>query len=67
MKLRKFLAAYLLGTLPYAMIASYAGSASSLGNPMPAILTAIGLTTLFAAAWTILIRRYRAERAAAQP
>jgi uncharacterized membrane protein YdjX (TVP38/TMEM64 family) len=67
MRFSKFLFTYLLGTIPYALVASYAGSESSLANPMPAILAAIGLTCFFITAWTILIRRYRAEQAAPRP
>lgn len=64
MRFPKFLAAYLAGTAPYGLISAYAGSASSLSNPMLAILTAIGLSAVFFTAWTILIRRYIAERPA---
>ena len=40
----KFALAWVLSTVPYAVIASYAGSVSTLSNPQPAIITAIGLT-----------------------
>jgi len=58
----KFLSHFLLGTIPYAMVATYAGSRSSLEDPKPAILTAIGLTLIMASAWTLLLRRYKAEQ-----
>ena len=61
MRFRKFIAAFMLGTIPYASIATYAGSKSSLDDPKPAILAAIGLSMVLAAAWTILLRRYKAE------
>ncbi len=62
MRFSKFAAAFLLGTVPYALVATFAGSRSSLDDPKPAILAAIGLSALFAAAWTILLRRFRAEQ-----
>jgi uncharacterized membrane protein YdjX (TVP38/TMEM64 family) len=62
MKFGKYIGAFALGTIPYALIAAYAGSRSSLDDPKPAILTAIGLTMLMAFAWTLLLRRYRAEQ-----
>jgi uncharacterized membrane protein YdjX (TVP38/TMEM64 family) len=62
MPFMKFAAAFALGTVPYALIAAYAGSRSSLDNPTPAILTAMVLSLLLAGAWTVLLRRYRAEQ-----
>jgi uncharacterized membrane protein YdjX (TVP38/TMEM64 family) len=62
MKFPKFFAAFLLGTIPYSLLATYAGSKSSLEDPKPAILTAIGLSVLLAGAWTFLLRRYKAEQ-----
>ncbi len=62
MKFRKYISAFLLGTVPYALVATYAGSRSSLEDPKPAILTAIGLTIIMAFAWTLLLRRYKAEQ-----
>ncbi|CAM2007712.1 TVP38/TMEM64 family protein [Acanthopleuribacter pedis] len=56
MPLLKFTAAWSLSCVPYAVIATYAGSISSLANPMPAIFTAIGLATLFGTAWLIFSR-----------
>ena len=47
----KFIIAWLLSTVPYAVIASYAGSISSGSNPKPAIIAAIGLTTFFWLSW----------------
>jgi len=37
----RFILYFSIGTVPYAFIASYAGSISTLSNPKPAILTAI--------------------------
>ncbi|WP_448547566.1 TVP38/TMEM64 family protein [Thalassotalea fusca] len=49
----RFLLLWLISTLPYAFIASYAGAISTLENPSPAILTAIGLTGFFWLGWFI--------------
>lgn len=51
MPFSKFLLAWLLSSVPYIVIASYAGSVSSLDNPKPAILAAIGLSGFLWAAW----------------
>jgi len=55
----KFLAAWLVSTVPYAAIATYAGSISSVDNPKPAILTAIGLTVFFWTGWFLFNRRQK--------
>lgn len=47
----KFAMAWMFSTVPYATIASYAGSISSESNPKPAIIAAIGLTGFFWLAW----------------
>ncbi|MEM7164547.1 MAG: VTT domain-containing protein [Planctomycetota bacterium] len=47
MPFAKFLLAWVVSTAPYAMIASYAGSVSTVENPLPAILAVIGLTGFF--------------------
>lgn len=49
----KFILLWLTSTVPYAIIASYAGSISTVEDPMPAILTAIGLTAFFWLGWFI--------------
>ena len=53
MSMFKFLLAWSISSVPYAFIASYAGSISSIENPMPAIITAIGLTLFFWIGWFI--------------
>lgn len=50
----KFLIAWICSSVPYVIIAAYAGSISTLDNPKPAIITAIGLTTVFWSGWFIL-------------
>lgn len=62
MKFPKFIAAFLLGTVPYALIATWAGSKSSLEDPKPAILAALGISLILAGSWTFLFRRYKAEQ-----
>ena len=47
----KFAAAWMCSIVPYALIANYAGSISSLSDPKPAILAAIGLTCFFWLGW----------------
>ncbi len=50
----KFITAWLVSAVPYAIIATYAGSISTLDNPKPAIITAIILTTIMWSAWFVL-------------
>ena len=52
----RFLGGYLVASVPYAWIAAYAGSRSTLEQPMPGILTAIGITAVLWLCWC-LIRR----------
>ncbi len=42
----RFLLAWLISSVPYIFIATYAGSISSMDNPKPAIFAAIGISTL---------------------
>ena len=56
MKPWKFFTAWAISSIPYAMIAAYAGSISSIENPNPAILTAIGLSLFFWSSWMIVIK-----------
>ncbi len=53
MPLAKFLMLWLISTIPYAIIASYAGAISTLENPKPAVITAISLTAFFWAGWLV--------------
>ncbi|MEM7258851.1 MAG: VTT domain-containing protein [Pseudomonadota bacterium] len=61
----RFAAAWLFSTAPYAIIASYSGSKSTLSNPTPAILTASGLTLSFWLAWFLFRLRVRDKEARA--
>ena len=52
----KFIIAWLTSSVPYVLIATYAGSISTLDNPKPAIITAIALTSIMWLAWFVLQR-----------
>jgi len=56
MRWSRFLMAWLISTVPYAIIASYAGSVSTLSNPSPAIFSAIALTGFFWLGWLVYRR-----------
>ena len=58
MPFMKFLLAWLLSSVPYILIATYAGSISSFDNPKPAILSAIGISAFLWTCWFIYHRRY---------
>ena len=51
-----FLLAWTASSVPYALIATYAGSISSLDNPKPAIIAAITLTLIMWSAWIVFQR-----------
>jgi uncharacterized membrane protein YdjX (TVP38/TMEM64 family) len=51
MKFSKFILAWSISTIPYVLITSYAGSASSIENPKPAIYTAIGISATLWMGW----------------
>ena len=65
MPLWRFMFAWALGAYPYAIIAAYAGSVSTLEDPRAAIYAAIGLTAFFWTAWTVFLwwRRRSTKRA----
>lgn len=52
----KFIAVWLISSVPYVVIATYAGSISTLDNPKPALITAIVLTTIMWCAWFVFKR-----------
>ncbi|SDE58274.1 TVP38/TMEM64 family protein [Kordiimonas lacus] len=56
MRFSRFLAAWWLGSVPYCLIAAYAGSVSTVDNPMPAVYTAL---TLSGTLWTVWFYFYR--------
>ena len=49
----KFILAWLISSVPYILIASYAGSISTIENPKPAIFTAIGISLFLWISWFI--------------
>lgn len=51
MPFNKFLTAWSVSSVPYVLIASYAGSISSIDDPKPAIFAAIGLSAVFWISW----------------
>lgn len=57
MPFQRFLILWLLSSVPYTLIATYAGSVSSIQNPQPAILAAVGLIAFFSTAWIIYKRK----------
>lgn len=57
MGLPRFALFWSIGTLPYMGIAAYAGSVSTLDNPMPAIYAALGLYAVMWVGWFVY-RRY---------
>lgn len=59
----RFLAAYAVGVVPFAVIVAYAGSISTIENPGPAIYAAIGVSTLLLLAWRLLQRSAAASQA----
>ncbi|MEW8626338.1 MAG: VTT domain-containing protein [Candidatus Thiodiazotropha sp.] len=59
MPFAKFITMFSLGTIPYALITTYAGSVSTVDRPTPAIITAIVLSLLLWGGW-LLIGRHKA-------
>lgn len=57
MSLPRFALFWSIGTLPYMGIAAYAGSVSTLDDPMPAIYAALGLYAVMWTGWFVY-RRY---------
>lgn len=56
MPFARFALCFALGTIPYATIAAYAGSRSSLDDPQPAVVAAVGMSLCLWAAWWYLWR-----------
>ena len=63
MRFVRFVSVWLVSIVPYAAIAAYGGSISSLSNPKPAILVGIGLTSFFWLAWFFYKRFFPSETA----
>ena len=56
MNLSRFAIYWSIGTLPYMAIAAYAGSVSTIDDPMPAIYAALGLYAVMWTGWFIYRR-----------
>lgn len=63
MQFKRFALGWAINSVPYAAIAVYAGSVSSLNDPKPAIFTAIGLTAVLWTAWYVFTQRVKRRRA----
>ncbi len=59
MSFNKFLVAWMISSVPYILVASYAGSISSINDPTPAIFTAIGLSILLWGCWLFYYRKIK--------
>ena len=57
MHFSKFISAWMISSIPYVFIATYAGSVSTLEDPKPAILAAIGITSFLWVAWYIFHKK----------
>ena len=57
MPFQKFLLAWTLSTLPFALIASFAGSISTLENPKPAVITTIAVSALLWIGWYVFNKK----------
>lgn len=57
MRFGRFLLAWTGSVVPYVLVATFAGSRSSLQNPLPAIAAAIGLAACFGIGWYAFNRR----------
>lgn len=55
----RFLSAYAVGVVPFAVIVAYAGSISTIEDPGPAIYAAIGISAALLLAWRLPQRRAR--------
>jgi len=55
----QFISAWLISSIPYILIATYAGSISSLGDPKPAIFAAIGMSVFLYTGWYFFHRKIK--------
>jgi uncharacterized membrane protein YdjX (TVP38/TMEM64 family) len=63
----KFLLQWSLSAVPYGIITAYSGSISSLENPLPAILTAIGLSLALSLVWFVFRKKAHYKDSIDQP
>lgn len=59
MSFKKFAFAWYISSVPYILIATYAGSISSIDNPKAAIFTAIGLSLFFWLMWFLYHKKQK--------
>jgi len=57
MRFLKFFAAWCANSIPYALIATFSGSISSINNPKPAICAVIGMYLVLWLAWSVFRKR----------
>jgi len=55
----KFLSAWMISSIPYVLIATYAGSISSINDPKPAIFTAIAMSSFLWIGWYFFHKRVK--------
>jgi uncharacterized membrane protein YdjX (TVP38/TMEM64 family) len=55
--LPRFFFGYAVGVVPFAFVVAWAGSASTLADPKPAILTVIGVSVGLLTVWTLLAKQ----------
>jgi uncharacterized membrane protein YdjX (TVP38/TMEM64 family) len=67
MRLGRFVLAWTGSTVPYVLVATFAGSQSSLDNPWPAIAAAVGLAGFFGVCWWLFQRSLKTRNADAAP
>ncbi|WP_083602027.1 TVP38/TMEM64 family protein [Thalassotalea sp. PP2-459] len=67
MPFHRFFLAWVLSTAPYATIASYAGSVSSISNPKPAIIAALGISGVLWCSWFFYHRYISKQQWPKQP
>ena len=57
MNFARFVGAYAVGVVPFAIVVAWAGSVSTLSDPTPAIYTAISVTVSLLLVWRLLKQR----------
>jgi len=60
MNFGRFIIAYSLGTIPYVLVITYAGSISSLEKPTPAIMAGISVSLVLWLSWYLLSKKMSA-------
>ena len=63
MPLARYCTFFAVGTVPYVLIATYAGSISSLDDPAPTIIAVLGLNAVLWTSWVVFNRRGKEQSA----